>query len=101
MLHGAVLGLQDGGDNGDAAEPSHEPAKEAPGEEQLHGDQTDDRHGLQSPQKQEQSQHLHLMVELLRPQDDICLVSGCPEPWKWEKASPGVGRQGAPWGVKQ
>lgn len=91
MLHGAVLGLQDRGDGGDAAEHSHEPAKEAPGEEQLHGDQTDDRRGLQSPQKQEQRQHLHLMVELLRPQDDIRLVSGRPEPWKGEKASPGVG----------
>ncbi|XP_015444139.1 protein phosphatase Slingshot homolog 3 isoform X1 [Pteropus alecto] len=75
VLHGAVLGLQDGGDSGDAAEPSHEPAKEAPGEEQLHRDQTDDRHGLQSPQKQEQRQHLHLMVELLRPQDDIRLAA--------------------------
>ncbi|XP_039696656.1 protein phosphatase Slingshot homolog 3 isoform X1 [Pteropus medius] len=75
VLHGAVLGLQDRGDSGDAAEPSHEPAKEAPGEEQLHGDQTDDRRGLQSPQKQEQRQHLHLMVELLRPQDDIRLAA--------------------------
>lgn len=76
MLHGAVLGLQDGGDRGDAAEPSPPPAEEASGEEQLHGDQTDDGHGPQSPQKQEQSQHLLLMVELLRRQDDIRLVRG-------------------------
>lgn len=75
VLHGAVLGLQDGGDNGEAAEPSPEPAEEPPGEEQLHGHQTDNGHGPQSPQKLEQSQHLHLMVELLRPQDDIRLAA--------------------------
>ncbi|XP_019500672.1 PREDICTED: protein phosphatase Slingshot homolog 3 isoform X3 [Hipposideros armiger] len=75
VLHGAVLGLQDGGDNGDAAEPSPELAEEPPGEEQLHGHQTDNGHGPQSPQKLEQSQHLHLMVELLRPQDDIRLAA--------------------------
>lgn len=76
VLHGAVLGLQDGGDDGDAAEPSPEPAaQEPPREEQFHGDQTDDGHGPPSPQKQEQSQHLHLMVELLRPQDDIRLAA--------------------------
>uniref|UniRef100_G1PJS4 protein-serine/threonine phosphatase n=1 Tax=Myotis lucifugus TaxID=59463 RepID=G1PJS4_MYOLU len=75
VLHGAVLGLQDGGDSGDAAEPSPRPAEGPSGEEQLHGDQTDDGHGPQSPQKQEQSQHLLLMVELLRPQDDIRLAA--------------------------
>ncbi|XP_054426529.1 protein phosphatase Slingshot homolog 3 isoform X2 [Pteronotus mesoamericanus] len=74
VLHGAVLGLQDGGDTGDAAEPVPEPAEEPLGEEQLHRDQTDNGHGPQSPQKQEQSQHLQLMVELLRPQDDIRLA---------------------------
>ncbi|KAM5316548.1 protein phosphatase Slingshot homolog 3 isoform 1-T1 [Glossophaga mutica] len=75
VLHGAVLGLQDGGDNGAAAEPRPEPEEEQPwGEEQLHRDQTDNGHEPQSPQKQEQSQHLHLMVELLRPQDDIRLA---------------------------
>ncbi|XP_053417978.1 protein phosphatase Slingshot homolog 3 isoform X1 [Nycticebus coucang] len=75
VLHGAVLGLQDGGDNGDAAEASPEPAEEPLGEEQPHGDQTDYGQGLQSPWKQEQRQHLHLMVELLRPQDDILLAA--------------------------
>ncbi|KAM7084230.1 protein phosphatase Slingshot homolog 3 isoform 2-T2 [Molossus nigricans] len=75
VLHGAVLGLQDGGDSGDAAEPSPEPAEEPSSEEQLGGDQADNGHGPQSPQKQEQSQHLHLMVELLRPQDDIRLAA--------------------------
>ncbi|KAF6106461.1 slingshot protein phosphatase 3 [Phyllostomus discolor] len=77
VLHGAVLGLQDGGDGGDAAQPSPEPEEEeeeALSEEQLHGDQTDNGHEPPSPQKQEQSQHLHLMVELLRPQDDIRLA---------------------------
>lgn len=75
VLRGAVLGLQDGGDNDDAAEASPEPAEEPPNEEEPHGDQTDFRQGSQSPQKQEeQRQHLHLMVQLLRPQDDIRLV---------------------------
>lgn len=76
MLRGAVLGLQDGGDGEDAAEASPEPAEEPPGEEQPCRDETDDGPGPQSPRKQEQSQHLHLMVELLRPQDDIRLVRG-------------------------
>lgn len=88
MLHGAVLGLQDGADSGDAAEPSPRPAEEPSGEEQLPGDQTDDGHGPQSPQKQEQSQHLLLMVELLRPQDDIRLVRG---PLGGGRVIPGVG----------
>lgn len=74
VLRGAVLGLQDGGDDGDASRPSPEPAEEPPREGQPHGDQTDNGHGPPSPGKQEQSQHLHLMVELLRPQDDIRLV---------------------------
>lgn len=95
MLHGAVLGLQDGGDSGDAAEPSPEPEEEEPlGEEQLHGDQTDNGHEPQSPQKQEQSQHLHLMVELLRPQDDIRLVRGPPETSEPESHPWGGGRRG-------
>ena len=80
VLRGAVLGLQDGGDDGDASRPSPEPAEEPPGEGQPHGDQTDNGHGPASPGKQEQSQHVHLMVELLRPQDDIRLVRPCPEP---------------------
>lgn len=88
MLHGAVLGLQDGGDSGDAAEPSPEPAEEPSSEEQLHGDQTDNGHGPQSPQKQEQSQHLHLMVEMLRPQDDIRLVRDPPKPLEGEESHP-------------
>ncbi|XP_061059818.1 protein phosphatase Slingshot homolog 3 isoform X1 [Eubalaena glacialis] len=75
VLHGAVLGLQDGGDDGDAAKASSEPVEEPPGEEQPHGDQTDDGHGPHSPRKQEQSQHLRLMVGLLRPQDDIRLAA--------------------------
>ncbi|XP_042637468.1 protein phosphatase Slingshot homolog 3 [Orycteropus afer afer] len=75
VLRGAVLGLQDGGDNEDVAEASPEPAEEPPGEGQAHGDQADEGHGPQSPQKQEQRQHLHLMVELLRPQDDIRLAA--------------------------
>ena len=65
------------------------------GEEQLHRDQTDSGHGPQSPQKQEQSQHLHLMVELLRPQDDIRLVRGPPETSEGEESHPwGGGRRG-------
>ncbi|XP_072826506.1 protein phosphatase Slingshot homolog 3 isoform X2 [Vicugna pacos] len=75
VLRGAVLGLQDGEDNGDAAKASPEPVAEPPQEEQPHRDQTDDGHVPQSPRKQEQSQHLHLMVELLRPQDDIRLAA--------------------------
>ncbi|KAK2499495.1 hypothetical protein MC885_015238 [Smutsia gigantea] len=75
VLRGAVLGLQDGGDDADAAEASPEPVEEPSGEEQPHGDQTDEGHGLQSSQKQQQSQCLHLMVELLRPQDDIRLAA--------------------------
>ncbi|XP_065385431.1 protein phosphatase Slingshot homolog 3 isoform X2 [Macaca fascicularis] len=76
VLRGAVLGLQDGGDNDDAAEASPEPAEEPPNEEEPHGDQTDFGQGSQSPQKQEeQRQHLHLMVQLLRPQDDIRLAA--------------------------
>lgn len=88
MLHGAVLGLQDGGDSGDAAEPGPAPAAEPSSEEQLRGDQTDNGHGPQSPQKQEQSQHVHLMVELLRPQDDIRLVRGPPKPLEGEESHP-------------
>lgn len=80
MLRGAVLGLQDGEDNGEAAEAGPEAVERPLGEKQPHGDQTDDGQGLQSPRKQEQSQHLHLMVELLRPQDDMRLVSSDPEP---------------------
>ncbi|XP_059959729.1 protein phosphatase Slingshot homolog 3 isoform X1 [Mesoplodon densirostris] len=75
VLRGAVLGLQDGGDDGDAAKASSEQVEEPPGEEQPHGDQTDDGHGPQSLRKQEQSQHLRLMVGLLRPQDDIRLAA--------------------------
>ncbi|KAL2805652.1 protein phosphatase Slingshot-like protein 3 [Daubentonia madagascariensis] len=75
VLRGAVLGLQGGGDGGDAAEASPEPAEEPLGEEQPHGDQRDYGQGPQSPRKQEQRQHLHLMVELLRPQDDILLAA--------------------------
>lgn len=80
VLRGAVLRLQDGEDEGEAAEGGPEVVERPPGEEHPHGDQTDDGHGPQSPRKQEQSQHLHLMVELLRPQDDIRLVRGGPEP---------------------
>nr|XP_055168282.1 protein phosphatase Slingshot homolog 3 isoform X2 [Nyctereutes procyonoides] len=75
VLRGAVLGLQDGEDNGEAAEAGPEAVERPLGEKQPHGDQTDDGHGLQSPRKQEQSQHLHLMVELLRPQDDMRLAA--------------------------
>ncbi|XP_011797776.1 PREDICTED: protein phosphatase Slingshot homolog 3 [Colobus angolensis palliatus] len=76
VLRGAVLGLQDGGDNDDAAEASPEPAEEPPNEEEPGGDQTDFGQGSQSPQKQEeQRRHLHLMVQLLRPQDDIRLAA--------------------------
>lgn len=77
MLRGAVLGLQDGGDNNDAAEADSEPMEEPSGEEgPPTEDQTDNGQGFQSPWKQVQKQHLHLMVELLRPQDDIRLVRG-------------------------
>ncbi|XP_003122521.1 protein phosphatase Slingshot homolog 3 isoform X2 [Sus scrofa] len=75
VLRGAVLGLQDGGDGEDAAQASPEPVEEPPSDEQPRGDQTDDGRGPPSPGKQEQSQHLHLMVELLRPQDDIRLAA--------------------------
>lgn len=74
VLRGAVLGLQDGGGSGDAPEAGSEPLEEPPGEEQPQGDQPDGQ-GPQSPKKQEQRQHLHLMVELLRPQDDIHLAA--------------------------
>ncbi|XP_046927254.1 protein phosphatase Slingshot homolog 3 isoform X3 [Lynx rufus] len=75
VLRGAVLGLQDGEDDGEAADAGPEAVEGPPGEEQPHSDQTDDGQGPQSPQKQQQSQHLHLMVELLRPQDDIRLAA--------------------------
>ncbi|XP_047603482.1 protein phosphatase Slingshot homolog 3 isoform X2 [Lutra lutra] len=75
VLRGAVLRLQDGEDEGEAAEGGPEAVERPPGEEHPHGDQTDDGHRPQSPRKQEQSQHLHLMVELLRPQDDIRLAA--------------------------
>ncbi|XP_004627403.1 protein phosphatase Slingshot homolog 3 isoform X2 [Octodon degus] len=75
VLRGAVLGLQDdGGDSGDAPEATSEPMEEPFGEEQPQGDQPDGQ-GPQCPKKQEQRQHLHLMVELLRPQDDIHLAA--------------------------
>lgn len=79
MLRGAVLGLRDGGDSNDAAEADSEPMEEPSGEEQPTEDQTDNGQGFQSPWKQVQEQHLHLMVELLRPQDDIRLVRNHPE----------------------
>lgn len=79
VLRGAVLGLQDGGDSSDAAEADSEPTEEPSGEEQPTEDQTDNGQGLQSPWKQVQKRHLHLMVELLRPQDDIRLVRNHPE----------------------
>ncbi|KAM5186901.1 protein phosphatase Slingshot homolog 3 [Callospermophilus lateralis] len=72
VLRGTLLGLQDGKDSGNAAEAGSEPAEEPQDEEQPLGDQTDNGQG---PQKQEQRQHLHLMVELLRPQDDIRLAA--------------------------
>ncbi|XP_076971683.1 protein phosphatase Slingshot homolog 3 isoform X2 [Tamandua tetradactyla] len=75
VLRGAVLGLQDGGDSGDAAKATPEPVEEPEAKEQPLGDQTDTGPEAQSPQKQEQRQHLHLMVELLRPQDDIRLAA--------------------------
>lgn len=74
VLRGAVLGLQDNGDNdgdNDASEASLELGEEQPHREHTDGDHTDG-HG---PQKQAQRQHLHLMVELLRPQDDIRLAA--------------------------
>ncbi|XP_010634125.1 protein phosphatase Slingshot homolog 3 isoform X2 [Fukomys damarensis] len=74
VLRGAVLGLLDGGDSGDAPEASSEPVEEPPSEEQPEGDQPDGQ-GPQSVKKQEQRQHLRLMVELLRPQDDIHLAA--------------------------
>lgn len=79
MLRGAVLGLQDGGDSSDAAEADSEPMGEPSREEQPTEDQPDNGQGLQSPWKQVQKQHLHLMVELLRPQDDIRLVRNHPD----------------------
>nr|XP_004656537.3 protein phosphatase Slingshot homolog 3 isoform X2 [Jaculus jaculus] len=75
VLRGAVLGLQDGGDSGDAADADSEPEEESLGEEQAHEDQTDNGQELQSSWKQVQRQHLHLMVELLRPQDNIRLAA--------------------------
>ncbi|GAB1301999.1 Protein phosphatase Slingshot homolog 3 [Apodemus speciosus] len=75
VLRGAVLGLQDGGDSSDAAEADSEPMGEPSSEEQPTEDQPDNGQGLQSPWKQVQKQHLHLMVELLRPQDDIRLAA--------------------------
>ncbi|KAF3822312.1 hypothetical protein GH733_007686 [Mirounga leonina] len=73
--HSTPVGPTDGEDEGEAAEAGPEVVERPPGEERPHGDQTDDGHGPQSPRKQEQSQHLHLMVELLRPQDDIRLAA--------------------------
>ncbi|XP_028716483.1 protein phosphatase Slingshot homolog 3 isoform X1 [Peromyscus leucopus] len=75
VLRGAVLGLQDGGDSNDAAEAGSEPTEEPLGEKQLTEDQTDNGQEFQSPWKQVQRKHLHLMVGLLRPQDDIRLAA--------------------------
>nr|XP_048314138.1 protein phosphatase Slingshot homolog 3 isoform X3 [Myodes glareolus] len=75
VLRGAVLGLQDGGDDNSAAEAVSESMEEALGEKQPTEDQTDNGQEFQSPWKQVQRQHLHLMVELLRPQDDIRLAA--------------------------
>ncbi|XP_005351721.1 protein phosphatase Slingshot homolog 3 isoform X2 [Microtus ochrogaster] len=75
VLRGAVLGLQDGGDGNDTAEAGSESMEEAVGEKQPTEDQTDNGQEFQSPWKQVQRQHLHLMVELLRPQDDIRLAA--------------------------
>ncbi|XP_063125928.1 protein phosphatase Slingshot homolog 3 isoform X12 [Rattus norvegicus] len=75
VLRGAVLGLQDGGEGNDAAEADPEPMEKPSGEEQPAEDQTDNGQGSQSPWKQVQKRHLHLMVELLRPQDDIRLAA--------------------------
>ncbi|XP_051001772.1 protein phosphatase Slingshot homolog 3 isoform X2 [Acomys russatus] len=75
VLRGAVLRLQDGGDNNDAAEANSEPMEEPSGEGQPAEDQADNGQGFQSPWKQVEKQHLHLMVGLLRPQDDIRLAA--------------------------
>ncbi|XP_055470615.1 protein phosphatase Slingshot homolog 3 isoform X2 [Psammomys obesus] len=75
VLRGAVLGLQDGGDSNDAAEADSGPTEEPSGEGQPTEDQMDNGQGFQSPWKQVQKQHLHLMVELLRPQDNIRLAA--------------------------
>ncbi|EGW12390.1 protein phosphatase Slingshot homolog 3 isoform X4 [Cricetulus griseus] len=75
VLRGAVLGLQDGGDGNDSAEADSEPMEEPLCEKQPTEDQTDNGQEFQSPWKQVQRQHLHLMVELLRPQDDIRLAA--------------------------
>ncbi|XP_057635738.1 protein phosphatase Slingshot homolog 3 isoform X2 [Chionomys nivalis] len=74
VLRGAVLGLQNG-DGNDTAEAGSESMEEALGEKQPTEDQTDNGQEFQSPWKQVQRQHLHLMVELLRPQDDIRLAA--------------------------
>ncbi|XP_004598304.2 protein phosphatase Slingshot homolog 3 [Ochotona princeps] len=70
VLRGAVLGLQDD-DDGDHGKDATEEASMEPGEEQPLADQTDG----QGSQKRGPSQHLHHMVELLRPQDDIRLAA--------------------------
>ncbi|OBS72899.1 hypothetical protein A6R68_12567 [Neotoma lepida] len=49
--------------------------EESLGEKQPTEDQTDNGQEFQSPCRQVQRQHLHLMVELLRPQDDIRLAA--------------------------
>lgn len=73
VLRGAVLGLQDDDDGDHDKDATEEASMELePGEEQPVADQTDG----QGSQKQGPSQHLHHMVELLRPQDDIRLVRG-------------------------
>ncbi|XP_040826981.1 protein phosphatase Slingshot homolog 3 isoform X2 [Ochotona curzoniae] len=72
VLRGAVLGLQDDDDGDHDKDATEEASMELePGEEQPVADQTDG----QGSQKQGPSQHLHHMVELLRPQDDIRLAA--------------------------
>uniref|UniRef100_A0A8D2AU38 protein-serine/threonine phosphatase n=1 Tax=Sciurus vulgaris TaxID=55149 RepID=A0A8D2AU38_SCIVU len=78
VLRGAVLGLQDGEDSGDAVEAGSETAEEPQDEESPLGDQMDNRQG---PREHVQRQHLHLMVELLRPQDDIRLAAQLETAW--------------------
>lgn len=83
VLRGTVLGLQDGGDGGEAAETSSKPAggpleEEQPPDSQADkepGDLTDAGPKDHSLQERGQGLHLRLMVELLRPQDDIRLAA--------------------------
>ncbi|XP_043828487.1 protein phosphatase Slingshot homolog 3 isoform X2 [Dromiciops gliroides] len=77
VLHGAVLGLQDRGEpspgDQDRSDDEDDPEDEEPSSDQPDGNGRGTQVSSGSG-KQEQRRHLHLMVDLLRAQDNIQLA---------------------------